>query len=683
MDPSNWMWTCLWFLTTVDIYQALHCHRLHDHSADVLLTSQKHSSSFDDGSEHTFVSAAKLVQPQPHQSSDSMAHHVKRHRSEHKRTDEESSATTVMSFCPERCVCNFTHPNNRLQVVCSGHFEHDFPLAELRRDVEVLHIEPQDVKIPNEMTLGPIYQHLRLLKVLRIRNSGIPNIGRRTMWGLSGLEILDLSHNRLSNVIEPNFDGLYSLKELYLNDNRIKSMVSAAFRHASRLHILSLARNKIEELAPRIFYKLQSLKRLDLSGNRLQYIDGAIFVDIPNLETFACNHCSLFQLRLPEHVFMKKLHTLAVSSNTIRAVSDVHENFLVNVQHLDLSMNRLVELKQQQFDHMRLLKHLNVASNNISSIDDCTLCNTSIQVLDMSSNAMRQLNIHMVPYDVRSLLELHLSGNWLSMDTIEGLVSRMPSLEKIGLDETGMVSVPSSLFYYNPRLKSVNMSGNFLISLDTSVFSHLDWLEVLDLSSNYFLGMEADFFNVIRQRSRLKMVYLQNNQFVCDQCHIAPLLEWLDSSLQYWGACFQRSNPLCLKCAKPDHLLHMPIEELRNEKLPECNNVQESAVPYNDDLPPYYHPSESNQQSSSTDSGLVNSPYFAGGLTGILLLIVAIIALAKYRHYGVYLTHEEDQLVDGDDVLRNPVVVLDKNSESYINLRYPVHSTDESELKKK
>jgi hypothetical protein len=36
------------------------------------------------------------------------------------------------------------------------------------------------------------------------------------------------------------------------------------------------------------------------------------------------------------------------------------------------------------------------------------------------------------------------------------------------------------------------------------------------------------------------------------------------------------------------------------------------------------------------------------------------------------MTHEEDQLVDDDDVLRNPVVVLDRNSESYINLRYPV-----------
>lgn len=129
-----------------------------------------------------------------------------------------------------------------------------FPVDELRRDVEVLIIEPSNPCMSpadfcgqeNDLTMGPTYQLLRQLKVLRIRHSSIPNIGRKTLWGLSGLEILDLSHNALTNVIEPNFDGLYSLRELYVDHNQIKSIVSAAFRHASRLQILSLAHNRLE-----------------------------------------------------------------------------------------------------------------------------------------------------------------------------------------------------------------------------------------------------------------------------------------------------------------------------------------------------------------------------------------------------------------------------------------------------
>ena len=74
--------------------------------------------------------------------------------------------------------------------------------------------------------IGPIYKRLRLLKTLVITHSNIPNIGRRTMWGLSGLTHLDLSDNKLTNVVDQNFEGLYSLKTLKLDNNLIKSMAS-------------------------------------------------------------------------------------------------------------------------------------------------------------------------------------------------------------------------------------------------------------------------------------------------------------------------------------------------------------------------------------------------------------------------------------------------------------------------
>ena len=74
----------------------------------------------------------------------------------------------------------------------------------------------------------------------------VPNIGTRTLWGLSGLRVLDLRRNRLTNVIDKNFDGLYSLEKIYLDENEIRSLVSAAFRHVSQLEVLSLRNNKID-----------------------------------------------------------------------------------------------------------------------------------------------------------------------------------------------------------------------------------------------------------------------------------------------------------------------------------------------------------------------------------------------------------------------------------------------------
>lgn len=61
----------------------------------------------------------------------------------------------------------------------------------------------------NKLNLGPNFKYFRLLKALVITDSQVPNIGIRTLWGLSGLRLLDLSRNRLTNVIDKNFDGLY------------------------------------------------------------------------------------------------------------------------------------------------------------------------------------------------------------------------------------------------------------------------------------------------------------------------------------------------------------------------------------------------------------------------------------------------------------------------------------------
>ena len=104
---------------------------------------------------------------------------------------------------------------------------------------------------------------------------------------------------------------------------------------------------------------------------------------------------------------------------------------------------------------------------------------------------------------------LVLSSNWIPVDNVARLISRMPALESISLDSTGIVTLPHTIFTGNSRLKSVNVSGNFLISMEIDVFSHLGLLEVLDLSHNYFMGLPQEFFDIVRQKPRLKMVYLQ------------------------------------------------------------------------------------------------------------------------------------------------------------------------------
>ena len=95
------------------------------------------------------------------------------------------------------------------------------------------------------------------------------------------------------------------------------------------------------------------------------------------------------------------------------------------------------------------------------------------------------------------------------VENIELLIAKMPNLETLNIDAIGLVSLPPSFMYNNHKMKNLNVSGNYLINLDSNVLAHLSQIETLDLSSNYFLGFEQGFFDSLKNKNRLKMVYLQ------------------------------------------------------------------------------------------------------------------------------------------------------------------------------
>jgi Leucine-rich repeat (LRR) protein len=54
------------------------------------------------------------------------------------------------------------------------------------------------------------------------------------------------------------------------------------------------------------------------------------------------------------------------------------------------------------------------------------------------------------------------------VENIEVLVSKMPNLQELNIDETGIATLPPGLFYNNLKLKELNISANYLIHLDAS-----------------------------------------------------------------------------------------------------------------------------------------------------------------------------------------------------------------------
>ena len=89
---------------------------------------------------------------------------------------------------------------------------------------------------------------------------------------LTGLTLLSLSHNHLTELPARLFNGLSRLTTLHLNSN----------------HLASLPRG--------VFDGLSALKRLSLQYNQLDSLPGEMFVNLPQLDTLLLNHNQLVDL---------------------------------------------------------------------------------------------------------------------------------------------------------------------------------------------------------------------------------------------------------------------------------------------------------------------------------------------------------------------------------------------------
>ena len=81
--------------------------------------------------------------------------------------------------------------------------------------------------------------------------------------------------------------------------------------------------------------------------------------------------------------------------NSIHAFTDIHSTLFTRLSQLDLSDNKLSQLDTRVFWDSRRLNRLNLSGNNLTRIDDCALCNTSLNYLNLDRNRISRLNPNM------------------------------------------------------------------------------------------------------------------------------------------------------------------------------------------------------------------------------------------------------------------------------------------------
>lgn len=170
----------------------------------------------------------------------------------------------------------------------------------------------------------------------------------------------------------------------------------------------------------------------------------------------------------------------------------------VNLTHLDLSNNLLVDIDDVDFSCFPNLKVLDMQGNRLNSLPDGIAQLKSLTVLNLSSNNITELNPNLCT--ITSLKELDLSFNRIT--ALPKTIGELKKLEKLLITNNYLTKTLPATFKDLIALTELDVRYNSLQNID--ILSQLPNLEILYCSKNSVNNCEKSFL-------KLKLFYFDRN----------------------------------------------------------------------------------------------------------------------------------------------------------------------------
>uniref|UniRef100_UPI00398F2E16 leucine-rich repeat neuronal protein 4-like n=1 Tax=Pristiophorus japonicus TaxID=55135 RepID=UPI00398F2E16 len=332
--------------------------------------------------------------------------------------------------------------------------------------------------------------------------------------GLGALEILDLSHNNLTNEGLPCGSlNIATLRHLNTASNQLTTVPSCL---PAALEFLDLSKNVIQQIEFSEFTGLQNLNDLLLSHNKISTIVSSGTV-LPHLASLDLSYNNFTKLQWKFQ--MPNLTMLRLEGNPMQQISPCEFSLFPKLHYLNLSMMSLEVCSYKAF---------------ASEMEN-------LKVLDLSANLFKTFD----PQWFEGLSNLQIL--WMR---------QMPFLQ----------SLPADLFVHTPSLIQVDLEENpQLHFVKSSMFEFLLHLEFLSLKScNLTEFRPWNFFT-----NSTITVSLSENPLVCS-CE----LTWLISKPEK----IQLNRANYTRCHRKGPQREILLTDLINECDINGNHMQELLV---------------------------------------------------------------------------------------------------------
>lgn len=155
--------------------------------------------------------------------------------------------------------------------------------------------------------------------------------------------LFDASNCGLEEIYDDSLKTFTALSQINLSGNKIKSISSRVFSRSPKLIEINLSYNFLTTLESKVFEKNKDLGKLNLQGNPLKVLSAEVFVHTPMLTWLDMSHAELTGLW--------------------KAEKNQPSTLLNNLSFLNVSHNRITEIKQTEIDTLKKLRTLDVSNN--------------------------------------------------------------------------------------------------------------------------------------------------------------------------------------------------------------------------------------------------------------------------------------------------------------------------------
>ncbi|XP_064471053.1 carboxypeptidase N subunit 2-like [Ornithodoros turicata] len=277
--------------------------------------------------------------------------------------------------------------------------------------------------------------------------------------------MLNLRENLIKSLDNSSFANASGLQVLDLSFNKIDTVGAFSFTRLTRLTALSLAHNRLWSIMRDTFAGLENLLKLDMGYNRIQLFFGDDFERLTNLDELILEHNPLIHLDAERFLHVKRLRSLNLNSVGLRALERDLLSSVPWLTTLVLSGNAFEEIPSVALENLSFLKTLDMSRNPVKVLQRSSFRNLpSLRTLILNDLYSLSSIDAFAFGELQSLKELYLNYN-SKLKRIDDVAfisphtGEMVSLEELHLRQTALELLSPRLIQWD-KMAVVDLSEN-------------------------------------------------------------------------------------------------------------------------------------------------------------------------------------------------------------------------------